>query len=86
MADKTCDPPFREELDIGTPEILKTESESMPVTIETTMGNLVLDFESVRLSLDTGEPVTYEVIRKVCEEYWTEWKRKYEQAGRGERE
>src|SRR5690242_3674231 len=47
--------PFREELDIGTPEILKTESESMPVTIETTMGNLVLDFETICFGLDTGQ-------------------------------
>jgi hypothetical protein len=52
----------------------------MPVTIETTTGNLVLDFETIRFNLDTGELVTHEVIRKVCEEYWTEWKRKYEQA------
>ena len=78
--------PFREELELGTPEILNTESESMPVTIETTMGNLVLDFESIRFRLDTGKPVTYQEIRKVCEDYWTEWKRKYEQARGDEHE
>ena len=74
--------PFREELDIGTPEILKTESESMPVTIETTMGNLVLDFQSIRFTLDTGQKTDFETIEKVCHEYWDEWTRKAEQAAR----
>jgi hypothetical protein len=71
---------LRDELEIGTPEILKTESESMPVTIETTMGQLILDFESIRFALDTGQPVEYETIEKVCEEFWTEWQAKAEQA------
>jgi hypothetical protein len=71
---------LREELEIGTPEILKTESESMPVTIETTMGQVILDFQSIRFALDTGQPVDYESIEKVCEEYWTEWQAKAERA------
>ena len=71
---------FREEMEIGTPEILQTSSESMPITIETTMGNLVLDFESIRFAMDTGQPTAYETIEKVCEEYWTEWKLKVEQS------
>src|ERR1043166_8471511 len=50
---------LREELEIGTPEILKTESESMPVTIETTMGQLILDFQSIRFALDTGQDTDY---------------------------
>src|SRR5580765_1578392 len=33
--------PLRAELEIGSPEILSTESVSMPVTIETTLGQLV---------------------------------------------
>lgn len=74
---------FREELDIGTPEILKTESESLPVTIETTMGSLILDFEDIRFHLDTGDEVSYATMRKVCEEYWEEWKQKAEKARRG---
>ena len=74
---------LREELDIGTPEIIKTESESMPVTIETTMGQLILDFQSIRFALDTGQSVDYETIEKVCQEYWTEWQAKAEQARHG---
>src|ERR1035437_1177006 len=71
---------LREELDIGTPEIIKTESESMPVTIETTLGQLILDFQSIRFALDTGQPIEYATIQKVCEEYWTEWQVKAERA------
>ena len=74
---------LREELEIGKPEILKTTSESMPLTIETTMGQLILDFQSIRFALDTGQPIEYESIEKVCEEFWTEWQAKAEQARRG---
>ena len=74
---------LREELDIGTPEIIKTESESMPVTIETTMGQLILDFQSIQFALDTGQSVDYKTIEKVCQEYWTEWQAKAEQARHG---
>jgi hypothetical protein len=75
--------PLREQIDIGSPEILSTESESMPVRIETTMGQLILDFQSIRFALDTGQEIAYETIEKVCDEYWTEWKAKAEQ-GRGQ--
>jgi hypothetical protein len=67
---------LREELWWTTPEILGTESESMPVTIDTTMGRLVAEFESVSVSLDTGESLLYEDLRRVCEEYWIEWERR----------
>ena len=60
---------LQEELEIGSPEILKTESEVMPVTVETTMGRLVLDFQSISLALDTGEATDYETIQRVCDEY-----------------
>jgi hypothetical protein len=75
--------PLRVELEIGTPEILKTESESMPVTVETTMGQVILDFQSIRFALDTGQPVEYATIEKVCGEYWAEWQAKAEQARHG---
>ncbi len=71
-----------DEIDIGTPEIIKTESESMPVMIETTMGKLILDFQSIRFALDTGQAVDYAVVKKVCEDYWAEWQAKAEQARR----
>jgi len=70
---------LKEEIEIGTPEILSTESESMPIKIETTMGQLTLDFQSMSLALDTGQAIDYEAVEKVCEEYWTEWKAKAEQ-------
>jgi hypothetical protein len=74
---------LREELEIGTLELIQTKSESMPVTIETTMGQLILDYQSIRFALDTGQSVEYETIKKVCEEYWTEWQAKAEQARHG---
>jgi len=71
---------LREELEIGTPEILRTESEFMPVTIETTMGHLILDFDRIRFAMDTGQDVTYQTIETACREYWTKWQKKAEQA------
>jgi hypothetical protein len=50
----------------------------MPLTIETTMGQLVLDFQSIRFALDTGQDIDYKTIETVCDEYWTEWKAKSE--------
>jgi hypothetical protein len=74
---------LREELDLGTPEILQTKSESVPVTIDTTMGQLTLDFQSIRFGLDTGQSVEYKTIERICEEYWTAWRAKREQAPTG---
>src|SRR5690349_8020734 len=69
---------LREELDAGGPEIVSTESEAMPVKVETTMGCLIVDFESIRFALDTGQEIAFEVIQKACVEYWTEWKARAE--------
>jgi hypothetical protein len=63
---------LQEQLDIGSPEILSTESDSMPASIATSLGQLTLDFRSISFALDTGQAVEYEAIEKVCEEYWTE--------------
>ncbi len=63
---------LQEQLDIGLPEILSTESDSMPASIATSLGQLTLDFQSISFALDTGQAVEYEAIEKVCEEYWTE--------------
>jgi hypothetical protein len=70
--------PLREELETGRPEILETESKSMPVTVETTLGKLILDFQSIRFALDTGQDTDYNTIERACHEYWSEWKAKYE--------
>jgi hypothetical protein len=67
---------LQEEIECCTTEILGTESESMPVTIDTTMGRLIAEFESVSVSLDTGEPLSYEHLRRVCMDYWTEFERR----------
>ena len=69
-----------EEIEIATPVILSTESETMPIRIETTMGQLILDFQNIRFRLDTGQPIEYETIERACEEYWSEWEAKTEQA------
>ena len=75
---------LREELEIGTPEILSTESEAMPVKIQTTLGQLILDFESIRIALDTGQAIEYEAIEKVCDEYLSEWQEKAKRNNRGD--
>jgi hypothetical protein len=64
---------IRDQLEIGTPEILSTESESIPVTIATSMGRLILNFQRVSLALDTGQVIEYAALEKTCEEYWAEW-------------
>jgi hypothetical protein len=67
---------LRDELDLTAPEILSSESAHMPVTVETTSGQLLADFDDVQFALDTGQSVTYEAIEKVCHEYWDEWSAK----------
>ncbi len=61
---------------MGIPEIIQTRSESMPVTIKTSMGRVTLDFQSIRFALDTGQLVEFETVKRVCEEYWSEWQAK----------
>jgi hypothetical protein len=67
---------LEEELKLATPEILSTESESMPITIATTTGYLKLDFQNIGFELDTGEKIEFESIEKACEEYWDEWEKR----------
>jgi hypothetical protein len=67
---------LQDEIDLGEPEILSTDSESMPVMITTTMGQLTLDFDSISFALDTGEAIDFESIEKECESYWAEWSEK----------
>ncbi|GIK52964.1 MAG: hypothetical protein BroJett014_19370 [Planctomycetota bacterium] len=63
---------LREEIETGTPDILESGSKAMPVIIETTMGQLTLDFQGIRFALDTGQPTEFETIQRTCNEYWTE--------------
>jgi hypothetical protein len=69
-----------DELELTAPEILSSESQQMPVTVETTGGQLLADFDDVQIALDTGQPVEYDAIEKVCHEYWDEWSAKHKKA------
>ena len=69
-----------DELELGSPEIFQTKSESMPVTVETSMGQIILDFESIQFALDTGQSTDFSTIERVCHEFWAEWKAKTERA------
>ena len=69
---------IEDELGCSVPEILYTESETMPVCVETTAGTLILDYESMNLKLDTGQPVKFETIETTCHEYWDELKKRTE--------
>jgi len=69
---------IEDELNLSTPEILRTDSESMPISVETTTGKLILDFEGIEFRLDTGQAVDFETILTVCRGYWAEWRKKTE--------
>lgn len=57
-------------------EILSTESHEMPLKIQLAEGALTLDFDSLDISLATGQPISYEEVCRACEEYWDEWEKK----------
>jgi hypothetical protein len=63
---------IREGIEINETEIVGTQSGAMPITIETTLGHIILDFQSIRCALDTGQASDYQAIYKVYEEYWEE--------------
>jgi hypothetical protein len=54
-------------------EILDILSETMPAKIQLAEGTLTLDFDSLDISLDSGQPVTYEEILHVAQDYWDEF-------------
>jgi hypothetical protein len=57
----------------NSPDILNVESEEMPITISTTFGTLILEYESVNVYLESGLEIDYETISNACSEYWEEW-------------
>ena len=67
---------LEDELNVSTPEILRSNSESMPICVETTTGNLLLNYENIAFRLDTGQPIEFEVIEAACRDYWDEWQRR----------
>lgn len=72
--------PFDEELELIQIEILSTNSENMPVSIATTDGFLKLDFETLKIYLDTGQEIPYSDVLDAAEDYWNEWKVKAKKA------
>jgi len=64
------------EVEEARPEILSTDSTSMPIKINLTIGQMVMSFEDISITLDTGGAIDFEQMEKVCDDYWTEWKAK----------
>jgi hypothetical protein len=60
-------------------EILECLSDTMPVMIQVTAGKLMLDFNSLEISLDSGQPITYEEIVRAARDYWDEWSKRSQQ-------
>jgi hypothetical protein len=56
-------------------EILDILSDMMPAKIQLTQGTLTLDFDSLEMSLDSGQPVAYEEVLRVAQDYWDEFAR-----------
>jgi hypothetical protein len=54
-------------------EILDTLSDTMPAMIQLAEGKLMLDFDSLDISLDSGQAVTYEEVRRVAQDYWDDF-------------
>ncbi len=70
-----------EEIEVAMTEILSTDSKAMPIKVHLTMGHLILDYQAISFTLDTGQTIAFEEIERTCEEYWTEWKAKADQGG-----
>jgi hypothetical protein len=60
----------------GEPEILSTSSEGFPITIQTTLGRLIVSFDSISVALDTGQPILFGAIERVAAQYWEEFERR----------
>lgn len=63
--------------DSNTPQILSTQSESMPVLLHTLLGRLILEYDSIKCFLDSGDEIDCETIFNVCTEFWEEWSNKH---------
>jgi len=63
-------------LESGRPEILGTDSDEMPLLIETTMGRLTVAFAHFEMALDTGGPLDFEALDRAAIDYWSEWEKK----------
>jgi hypothetical protein len=54
-------------------EILDILSETMPAKIQLAEGTLTLDFDTLDISLDSGQPIAYERVLRVAKNYWDEF-------------
>ena len=54
-------------------EILDILSETMPAKIQLAEGTLTLDFDTLDISLDSGQFVVYEEVLRVAQDYWDEF-------------
>jgi hypothetical protein len=68
---------YSEPREIEGYEILESLSDSMPAKIQ--LGTLTLDFDSLEISLDTGQPISAEEVYRASEDYWNEWSAKHQQ-------
>jgi hypothetical protein len=79
FANDIRDPPETELDYIEGYEILEAKSDTMPATIQLAEGTLLLDFDSLEISLDTGQPISPEEVYRAYSDYWDEWSKKTEQ-------
>lgn len=54
-------------------EIVSVETERMPIEVKLDWGRMILDYDDIQCSYENGDPVTFEKIRHISDEYWTEW-------------
>jgi hypothetical protein len=54
-------------------EILSAASTSIPIAVELTIGELILDFDSLSIHLDTGAELSYTEVQSEAEKYWSEF-------------
>jgi len=73
LANDIRDPAETELENIEGYVILNAESDTMPATIQLAQGTLMLDFDSLEKSLDTGQPISAEEVYRAYEDYWAEW-------------
>lgn len=52
------------------PEILGTDSDDVPVQLITTLGELIMDFDSFSITINNGVTLTFEQLSQACENYW----------------
>ncbi|MFG6463708.1 hypothetical protein ACG04Q_19190 [Roseateles sp. DXS20W] len=67
---------LEQQFETGRLDILGTESQRLPIVVDTSMGSMTLSFERFDLSLDTGQLVSFAEIDQVSDEYWRDWEGK----------